>query len=232
MLLPALARALKALPQEQELRVTLLSDVATQNYGALRNAWQQSWVTAVGRTPPAEVTLATELSYQWIDEKLKSANGALELIVVLQVHGDALYSDGLAAMLLCPEQLALARNLPVEGGLLRPMPLDINALSAELPLFLQTQTSARQATGLLADSAEWRPLTGTLITQGSAHGASLKVEQQWVQEQLCGLPGPFSSWLVAALGVEIARHQQRPLLVLTREISQHWIGTVTWGALT
>lgn len=229
LLFPALESALQALPAEQELRVTLLSDVEPGQYEALRNAWLQNWATATRRSQPSTVTLAAELSYQWIDEKLKTASAAFELILVLQVHGEAAYSDGLAALLLCPDSLALALELPVEGGLLRPMPLDINQLKSELALFLQTQTSARQATGLLADSADWQPLTGKLIAAGGTHGASLKVEQQWVQELLCGLPGPFSSWLVAALGVEMARHQRRPLVVLTQEDSRHWISTVTMG---
>jgi hypothetical protein len=231
LLFPALVPAVQALPAGQELRVTLLSDVEPSRYDALRDAWQQSWASATGRPPPETVTLAAELSYSWIDEKLKTASVAFELILVLQVHGEAVYSDGLAALLLCPDSLALAWELPVEGALLRPMPLDINTLKSELPLFLQTQTSARQATGLLADGADWQPLTGQIIAGGAAHGASLKVEQQWVQELLCGPPGPFSHWLVAALGVEMARHQRRPLVVLTQEESRHWISAVTTGEL-
>ena len=229
LLLPTLGPVLKALPAEQELRVTLLSDAEPGQYEALRNAWQQSWAFAMPQAQPATVTLAAQLSYQWLDEKLKTASSAFELIVVLQVHGEAAYSDGLATLLLCPDSLALTCELPIKGALLRPMPLDINTLQSELPLFLQTQTSVCQATALLADSADWQPLAGKIITAGVAHGASLNVKQQWIQETLCGLPGPFSHWLVAALGVEIARHQQRPLLVLAQEESQHWISTVSTG---
>jgi uncharacterized membrane protein YsdA (DUF1294 family) len=229
LLLSALGPVLKVLPAEQELRVTLLSDVEPGQYEALRNAWQQSWASATPQVQPATVTLAAQLSYQWLDEKLKTASSAFELIVVLQVHGEAAYSDGLAAMLLCPDRLALACELSVTGALLRPMPLDINTLQSEVPLFLQTQTNACQATALLADGVGWQPLAGKIIAAGVAHGASLNVEQQWFQESLCGLPGPFSHWLVAALGVEIARQQQRPLWVLAQEESQHWISTVSTG---
>lgn len=229
LLLSALGPVLKVLPAEQELRVTLLSDVEPGQYEALRNAWQQRWASATPQVQPATVTLAAQLSYQWLDEKLKTASSAFELIVVLQVHGEAAYSDGLAAMLLCPDRLALACELSVTGALLRPMPLDINTLQSEVPLFLQTQTNACQATALLAGGVGWQPLAGKIIAAGVAHGASLNVEQQWFQESLCGLPGPFSHWLVAALGVEIARQQQRPLWVLAQEESQHWISTVSTG---
>lgn len=224
LLFPAVAPALQALPPGQELQVTLLSDIDPQHHEALRDDWQQAWASALP-SPPAALTLISELSYQWIDEKLKSANPAFELILVLQVQGGAGYSDGLAALLLCPDQLARAHRLSVRGGLLRPMPLDINALDSELPLFLHTQACARQATGLLADSTRWQALTGQVITASATQGASLEVEQQWTQELFCGLPGPFSSWLTAALGVAVARHQQRPLVLLTEEASRQWIAT-------
>jgi len=226
---PTLASALQTLPAEQELRVTLLSDAPADQYETLRNAWQQQWRAATRRAPPATVTLTAEWSYQWIDEKLKSASSAIELIVVLQVHGGVAYSDGLAALLLCPDSLARARELPETAALLRPMPLEIDTLESELPLFLQTQASARQATGLLADGADWQPLAGQIMAIGGAHGAALLAEQRWFQESLCGLPGPFSSWLLAAFAVEMTRHQRKPLLVLTQEHSRRWISTVTPG---
>ncbi|RON51955.1 hypothetical protein BK665_16805 [Pseudomonas frederiksbergensis] len=231
MLTQALVPALHALPAGQELRVTLLSDVDPEEYQALRDAWQQIWSTTMSRTLPATLALAGELSYRWIDETLKTSSAAIELILVLQVHGEDSYSDGLAALLLCPDSLAIVLDLPITAGLLRPMPLDIGTLDRELPLFLQTQVSARLATGLLADAADWQPLSGKMLAVSGAHGASLKAEQQWNQERLCGLSGPLGHWLVTALGVEMVRHQRKPLLVLAREESRRWISTVTTGEL-
>ncbi|MGF6203142.1 hypothetical protein [Pseudomonas laurylsulfatiphila] len=227
LLVPALTAALQALPVEQALRVTVLSDVEPEHYPALRDAWQQTWAAATGKTSPATVNVTRELSFQWIDETLRTASTAVELILVLQVNGAEAYSDGLAALLLCPDRLARAWELPVLGELLRPMPLDITALKSELPLFLQTQTNARLATGLLADGTDWQPVIGEVLATGSAQGASLKVEQQWVLEHLCGLPGPFSHWLLAALGVDLVRHQRQPLVLLAKEKTRHWISTVT-----
>ena len=231
MLIQALVPALHALPTGQELRVTLLSDVDPSEHEALRDAWQQTWTITMSRPLPAALTLASELSYRWIDESLKAATAAIELILVLQVHGDDSYSDGLAALLLCPDSLAIVLELPITAGLLRPMPLDIDALDSELPLFLQTQVSACRATGMLLDATDWQPLTGKILAVAAAHGASLKAEQQWIQESLCGLSGPLGHWLVTALGVEISRHQREPLLVLAREESQHWMSTITTGEL-
>ena len=227
LLCSALVQTLVALPAEQELRITLLSDVEAEQHESLLVAWNQYWATTIRNPQPGSVNVMSELSYSWIDEKLKVASAAYELILVVQVHGGALYSDGLAALLLCLDKHAVEQDLPVQGHLLRPMPLDVTKLESELSLFLQTQTDAGLATGMLADGADWRSLTGKLFSVGGAHGASLKVEQHWIQEHLCGPVGPLSPWLVAALGVEVARHQQRSLLVLAQEESRYWISTVT-----
>lgn len=231
MLIQALAPALQTLPVGQELRITLLSDADPGQYEVLRDALQQTWSITMSQSLPATVTVADELSRQWIDEVLRTASATIELILVLQVHGKEVYSDGLAALLLCPDSLAQALELPVTASLLRPMPLDIDVLDSDFPLFLQTQTSACKAAGLLADGTGWQPLISKLLPIASAHGASLQVEQQWIQESLCGLPGPLGHWLVTALGVEMVRHQRKPMLVLAREESQHWISTVTTGEL-
>lgn len=230
-LIPAVVPALQALPMGQALRVTLLSDVDPSDYDALRNAWQQTWNLTLDRPMPATLNLAGELSCQWVDDTLKAASATVELILVLQVHGKDAYSDGLAALLLCPDSLASALELPIAAGLLRPMPLNIEALDRELPLFLQTQSSACRATGLLADTVCWKPLTGKLLAVAGAQGAALNATQQWFQEGVCGRSGPLGHWLVIALGVEVVRHQRQPLLVLTREHSQHWISTLTTGEL-
>jgi hypothetical protein len=223
----ALTRVLQSLPAEHALKVTLLSDVETDHYPALRDAWQQTWADAIGKDSTIQVSVTSELSFQSIEDSLHTASADLQLILVLQVNGGMAYSDGLAALLLCPDRLARSWALPELAEFLRPMPLDISALQSELALFLQTQTHARLASGLLADGSVWQPVLGEVLTTAGAQGASLKAEQQWVLEHSCGLPGPFSHWLVAALGVELVRHQQQPLLLLAEDNTRHWIGTIT-----
>lgn len=228
LLLSALAPSLRALPAAQALRVTLLSDAKPEQHQLLGSALQQRWASATGQPLPSSVTVAGELSLQWIDDTLKTGSAAIELVLVLQTQGGAAYSDGLAALLLCPDHLAGECDLPRLGGLLRPMPLAVDSLKSELSLFFQTQTNACQATGLLADSADWQPMAGELFAAARVHGCSLH-PPLWIQEHWCGLSGPFSHWLVAALGVEVVQHQRQPLLVLAEEGAGGWIGTVTAG---
>ncbi|MEL7937106.1 hypothetical protein [Pseudomonas delhiensis] len=230
-LLQGVVPALEALPVEQALQVTVLSDVEENDRDTLRAAWQRAWSKAVPRYSQVVPALVDELSLQWIERCLKSPGATVDLLVVMQINGKDAYSDGLAALLLCPDAWAIELGLPAQGRLLRPMPLEVGRLDTELPLFLQTQLPARQATGILADSMQWQPVLGAVLSMGSTQGASFQVGNQWIQESLCGLPGPFGSWLVAALGLEMSRHLRQPLVLLGQEPAQRWISTVATGEL-
>ncbi len=236
LLLAAMEAIFQKLQPGQTLHVTLLSDVPPDQYEALRSAWQHQWSAVMPHWPAVTLALSAELPYQWIEEKLKSGCPALELIVVLQMEGGAAYSDGLAVLLLGPDGLVQAANLPVQGCLSRPMSLETDKLESELPLFLQTQANMGQVTTLLADSVDWQTLNSKVlaISQRSeerrskvlaisnAEGVPLSAEQLWILESLCGSPGPFSSWLTAALAVEMTEQ-------LSKGSGRSWISTVTTG---
>lgn len=229
LLFSALAPVLQALPQAQELRVTLLTDARPEQFAQLRDAWVQQWADVTSRPPPATINVTGECAFSWVEQTLKAARSAFELIVVLQVHGQAVYSDGIAMLVLCPDNLASAWKLPVKGTLLRPMPLQIDQLQRELPLFLQTQVSARHATGLLVNSVGLKTSMGEILGVANAQKTSLDARCQWVQESLSGVPGPFGHWLVVAFGAEVSQVRQQPLLLVVKDGSQHWISTVIPG---
>ncbi|WP_235154313.1 hypothetical protein ACQCLI_13745 [Pseudomonas nitroreducens] len=231
MLMEGLAPGVASLPVDRALQVTVLSDLDADGLEAFRVAWGKAWLKAVPGRSQVKPTFVSELSLQWLEDNLKAPGSAIELILVLQVNGAKAYSDGLAALLLCPDALAQEWDLPVQGRLLRPMPLDVEQLDTEIPLFLETQLAARNAIGILADSAQWRPSLGSLLSMGSAQQVKFQVGQQWIQESLCGVPGPFSAWLLAALGLEMSRHFQQPLVLLSQEPAQRWISTVATGEL-
>ncbi|MBD9677926.1 hypothetical protein IB274_14530 [Pseudomonas sp. PDM18] len=228
-LLEGVAPALLAMPAEQPLRVTLLSDVAPDDYELLRSAWRKRWLKVAPNHISVTPNLVNELSLDWVERSLKSPGADIDLILVLQVSGQGDYSDGLAALLLCPDALASEQELTAQGRILRPMPLDVGQLDSELPLFLQTQAAAREATAMLADSVRWQECFGTVLSLAGKHGAKLQVGSQWIQESLSGLPGPFGHWLVAALGLDLVRQLQQPLLLLSQETSQCWISTIATG---
>ena len=224
-----LAPSLKALGLGPALQVTLLSDVEPERREWVANAWRRAWNHGTNKAPEPTLTHVAGLSYGWVEERIRAASQAVELVVVVQVNGGQRYSDAVAALLLACDCSTAAAVLPVKGRLLRPMPLETSDVAAEMDQLLQSQCAARRATGLLADAAHWQAHSGAIVAASLAGNGVLKVADRWIQEALCGVPGPFSSWLVAALATELAQLRDQPLLVLATEHEQHWISTVDTG---
>ncbi|WP_371367236.1 hypothetical protein ACA097_26750 [Pseudomonas sp. QL9] len=225
MLIKALGPALAELPAKADLRVTLLSDAKPEHHERLELAWRQAWQGLAKRPEPARCSVFADFSYGEIEARLKAPDTAMELLLIIQLHGKDGYSDGLAALLFCPDAHGEAPSTAA-AHVLRPMPLGREKLEDDLSMFLQTQSLARQAAGVLTERDACQPTVRTLLALASTHGGELKAENLWTQSALCGLPGPFTHWLTMALGVEMARHRQRPLLLLADEGAQGWIATV------
>ncbi len=227
--LTPLSRVLTALPPGQAINLTVLTDVPDDQQTALRDACQQHLSDLTPSSTLTGVHVTTQLSFAWMEENLKTPGDAVELILVVQTHGKDAYSDGLAAILLCPDGVAKAHKLPIAARLLRPMPLDVDSLETDFTTFLQIQAKAREATGVLADRADWQPETTTLLAAAAREGAALSVDHRWILEPVNGVPGPCGHWLLAALGIEMTKLAKEPLLLLASEHSGRWINTVTPG---
>ncbi|MGH8416512.1 MAG: hypothetical protein ACRER8_04360 [Pseudomonas sp.] len=227
-LMDALDSQLSALSPDPNLNVTLLTDVAPDEYAAVREQWVRSWARLNTPLQPASITVAAALSPQWIDEQLKVVSTAIELVVVLQISGGRAYSDGLAALVLSPRARAEKLGEKPEPLWLRPMPLQAESLEQEFALYVRTQTPARDATSLLADRVDWQPLMVRLLAAGH-DSCALTPNDQVILETLCGLPGPLGHWLASVLAIELARRREQPLLLLTLDGPQRWISTITLG---
>lgn len=230
-LMGSLSTVLAPLRPSESLSVTVLTDAPQDEHPALADACQQHLSDLTPSSTLTGVHLTTQLSFAWMEENLKTPRDAVELILVVQAHGKEAYSDGLAAILLCPDGVAKAHKLPIAARLLRPMPLDVDSLETDFTTFLQIQAKAREATGVLADRADWQPETTTLLAAAAREGAALSVDHRWILEPVNGVPGPCGHWLLAALGIEMTKLAKEPLLLLASEHSGRWINTVTPGEL-
>jgi hypothetical protein len=231
-LMDSLSAVLVPLPPGENLSVTVLTDAPQGEYAALTDICQQRLTDLTPSSVISAVHVTAQLPIAWMEEQLKAPSDHVELILVIQIHGDDAYSDGLAAILLCTDAVASVHTLPVAARLLRPMPLDIDSPATDFTTFLQIQAAARQATGLLADRTEWQPVAHTLLATAGAEGAALSVEQGWILEAVNGVPGPCGHWLLAVLGIEMARLARQPLLLLASEDTGRWITTVTPGEMS
>jgi hypothetical protein len=231
-LMDSLSAVLAPLPPGEKLSVTVLTDAPQGEYAALTDICQQRLTDLTPSSVISAVHVTPQLPIAWMEEQLKTPSDHVELILVIQIHGDDAYSDGLAAIVLCTDAVASAHTLPFAARLLRPMPFDIDSPATDFTTFLQIQAAARQATGLLVDRAEWQPVTHTLLASAGVEGAALPVGHRWILEAVNGVPGPGGHWLLAALGIEMARLAQQPLLLLTSEDTGRWITTVTPGEMS
>jgi hypothetical protein len=228
-LMGSLSTVLAPLPPSESLSVTVLTDAPQDEQPALADSCHDHLSDLSPSSILTGVHVTSQLSFTWLEENLKTPGEAVELILVIQAHGKDAYTDGLAALLLCPDAVAKARKLPIAARLLRPMPLDLDSLESDFTSFLQIQATARQAKGLLADRADWQPETTPLLAAAGREGAALSVDHRWILEPLNGVPGPCGHWLLAALGIEMTRLAQQPLLLLASEGTGRWINTVTPG---
>lgn len=227
LVLEALQPSLEGSGLGDQFKVTILSDLGPQADADVADAWSRVWEKVLGDQAEPTLVQVEALSLDWIEKKINEDNQYLELIVVLQLDGAERYSDALAALLVCLDCSPVPGERPVKARLLRPMPLDVGDLAGEVSGFMQSQVAARSATGVLADVAEWHGASGAILARNRELKGALQVGQQWNQESLCGVPGPFSSWLGMVLGAELAQHRQEPLLVLGKEENAHWITTIT-----
>jgi hypothetical protein len=228
-LMGSLSTVLAPLPPSEKLSVTVLTDAPQDEHSALADACQQHLADLTPSSTLTGVHVTSQLSFTWMEETLKTPRDAVELILIVQAHGKEAYSDGLAAILLCPDTVARTRKLPIAARLLRPMPVDVDSLETDFTTFLQIQAKARDATGVLADRADWQPETTPLQAATAREGAALSVDRRWILEPVNGVPGPCGHWLLAALGIEMTRLAQQPLLLLSSEGTGRWINTVTPG---
>lgn len=225
LLRPSVIAAMQKMPPGEALRVTLLNDQSAAGQDALSDAWKLLWTAIGGSQRVREEIVVPELDWQLLNTRLRSKKPVWELLVVLQLEGADNYSDGLAVLLLGPYALAQPQR-PMLGSLCRPMPLEQQNASEPLGRFLQAQTHASKSAALLADSIQWQATLQDLCTVGRDQEWLLAPQKRWVLEQYCGLPGPFSKWLIGVFALEAARHLQAPVLMLAGDESQGWINTV------
>lgn len=219
---------LRSLPTDLPLRITLLTDACpngmTDAFGA---AWHELFP---GRPVPDDITVTDSLSFSWVEDRIKQPVLTVDLILVMQLNGGEVYSDGMAALLLTSDDVAQKYNLPHSARLLRPMPLDMAKFDDDLTLFLETQTVACRTSRVLGDAKAWTEKSAELITRGGKMNTPWQAENIDLLEKWCGIPGPFAPWLLTALAADIVSLRKQSLLALFSTEQEHFISTLTPGS--
>lgn len=230
-LLNSITPALNALPPEIELNVTLLTDANEMVQQRQQQAFAEGWRDIFKeRVAPENISIKTSLSYDTLSDRLKASGEVADLLVILQLQGKETYSDGLGIFLLTTDDVAQKHQLPVKGRLLRPMSTEEKSLQHDLTLFMETQVISQKAQGVIGDSVALTHLTSQLLPVATTFGSALTTDNILVQERFTGIPGPFSAWLTAGLGLDLALHYSSPYLVFARTEQRWFISTVSSGS--
>lgn len=219
---------LRSLPTELPLHVSLVTDMPSSVFAEnIVEAWTQCLPDLV---IPAEICVMDSLDVSIVETRLKHADLRVDLILIMQLNGGALYSDGLAALLLTSDDVAQKYTLPHSSRLLRPMSLDMARFDDELTLFLQIQTVARHTSWVLGDTKNWNDFAPSLMTIGNACGAGWKSDETALLEKWCGVPGPSAPWLLTAFAADLISIRKQSLLTLFSTEQGHFISTMIPGS--
>ncbi len=230
-LLGGIESSLQNLPGEAALQVTVLTDEPESGRQKLYTLFDECWLAhAPVQLCPSSLNITDQLSLQYLDERLGQPESTIQLIIVMQMHGDARYSDGLAALLFTSDDVAQKYTLPHAVRVLRPMLFDVSHLSEELSLLLTTQTQACQTLSVLADHQKWTQSSAALITIGNALGTRWEAENILTIETYCGIQGPFSPWLTLALGADFVHIGQQSWLALSTTGAENFVYTIASGS--
>ncbi|WP_370968251.1 hypothetical protein [Enterobacter wuhouensis] len=224
----SMQNAIAILPPTLPLKITVVSDaVSAAADSQFRKVWESIYPE---RSISGSVCFCESLSFAWVEERLKTPVLDVDLILVLQKHGDGRYSDSLASMLLTSDDVAEKYQLSHSARLLRPMPLDMAHFQADMGLFLETQTIASQTSKVFCDCGQWNDRFAELMTASESSQTQWMPEEIDVLEKYNGIPGASSAWLLAALLSDSVTVSQATVLGLFTSGTDRFVSTVTSGS--
>ena len=226
--LAGVQKAVNALPTDLPIKVTLLTDSPACN--ALKPIFVAAWKTLFpARIVPEHISITGMQSVAWVASRIAEPVLTVDLLLVLQLHGHDDYSDGLASLLLTSDDVAQKYQLAHTSRLLRPMPVDMDNISDDLNLFLDTQTVASRTSRICRDVQGWGEMTTALFTLGAKKEALWQSDQVMTLERWTGIPGPAGAWLLMTLIADIVDRSGTSLLVMLTSESDRFITSVMPG---
>jgi hypothetical protein len=226
--LASVQNAIAILPATVPLNIIVVSDaISADSDSQFRKVWENIYPD---RAISGSVSFCETLSFAWVEERLKTPDLDIDLILVLQKHGAGRYSDSLASMLLTSDDVAEKYQLPHSVRILRPMLLDMAHFKADMGLFLETQTIACQTSKVFCDYGHWNDRLAELMTASQPHQTPWVPQMIDVLEKYNGIPGAGSAWFLAALLSDITSISKTPVLGLFTSGTDRFVSTVTSGS--
>lgn len=221
---------LTRLPTDMALKVFLLTD-SPREEAELRAVFEDCWRKLMPAERPAPIlSVQRSLSFDFVEQRIKTSDISVELFLVQQLYGRERYSDALATLLMTTDDVATKYKLNHAIRLLRPMSLDGDDLLSEFDIYFSTQTQSINTQHIMGDHARWGQLFPTMLKACELYQGHWKTEQLHWLEAYAGRCGPFSPWIMTAIVGDAVQLLKSDCLMLSESEGRRFINTVTTGS--
>lgn len=221
--------ALMRLPTDIALKAFLLTDSPEED-AALKAIFDECWRELMPAERPAPtLSVQRSLSFDSVEQRIKTPDISVELVMVQQLCGRDRYSDALTTLLLTTDDVATKYELDHDVRLLRPMSLEGDDMLSEFDLYFSTQTQSINTQHIIGDHDRWGQLFSLMLKASELYQGHWKTEQLHWLETYAGRCGPFSPWIMTAIVSDAVQLLKTDCLMLSEGEGQRFINTVTTG---
>ncbi|MBT0727720.1 hypothetical protein HGT73_10135 [Rosenbergiella australiborealis] len=221
--------ALIRLPTDIALKAFLLTDSPEED-AALKAIFDECWRELMPAERPAPtLSVLRSLSFDSVEQRIKTPDISVELVIVQQLCGRDRYSDALATLLLTTDDVATKYELGHNVRLLRPMSLEDDDMLSEFDLYFSTQTQSINTQHVIGDHVRWGQSFSLMLKASELYQGYWKTEQLHWLETYAGRCGPFSPWIMTAIVSDAVQLLKTDCLMLSEGEGQRFINTVTTG---
>ncbi|TDB44052.1 hypothetical protein [Photorhabdus khanii] len=226
-LLHSVENAISELPPDRPIYTTVITNCPEQKYEELEMILQQNWQSIFpSRKPLSQLNLVPYLSAMHIEHWLKDPASEVQLLILLQIESAGQFSEGLGVFLMATDDLVKKFDLVEKARIYRPMEINSEEFEREFGMFINTQLSAKSATGMIGDDNGIYTYSSKIMSVIQDNHAALKLEQIKNIEKFIGVPGQGAYWLAAGLAIDLSQYNSGGYLVLSKNEDNWVINTV------
>ncbi|MBS9430881.1 hypothetical protein [Photorhabdus akhurstii] len=226
-LLRSTETAMSNIPLDRQVCATVITYCAEQKYEKLKMILQEQWQSIFpSRQPLSQLNLVPYLSAVHIEQWLKDPASEVQLLILMQIENTEQFSEGLGILLMATDDLTKKFELAEKARIYRPMEIDLEDFGQQFKTFINTQLSAKEATGMLGNDNDIYSYTSQIMPVIQEQNAALKLERIKDIEKFIGESGAGAYWLATGLAIDLSQYHSGNYLVLAKNGRNWTVNTV------
>ncbi|MBS9439905.1 hypothetical protein EAE91_22980 [Photorhabdus noenieputensis] len=226
-LLHSAERAISDIPPDRQICATVITHGSVQEYEKLKMILQEKWQSIFpARKPLSQLNLVPYLSAMQIEHWLKDPASEVQLLILLQIENTGQFSEGLGVLLMATDDLTQKFALTEKARIYRPMEIDAENFEQQFKTFINTQSFAKEAIGMLGGDNDMYSYTSQIMPVIQEQNAALKLERIKNIEKFIGVFGPNAYWLATGLAIDLSQYHSGNYLVLAKNDRNWTVNTV------